>query len=204
MAWFESIPGTGLVTMAWGHPFPNTADDVLANLSVVLDEAALNDRPDFVYAHVLSPHFPFELDASCERHQMFDKDNTYVGQVRCVNDMVLEALDGSIDDAVVIVTGDHGSIDDRGVLDGDPADWDEIDIRQRLGVFSAVKLAPGCTRPDDDATLAVIFHLAAVCALGTEPNPPAERTFIVEGIPTDADGVREIDLEELRSTSSGQ
>lgn len=204
-AWLQSNPYVGLVTWSFGHPFPNSANDILGSLRSVVEGAATNDRPDFVYAHVLSPHIPWEMDASCQRHQMFAEGNTYVGQVQCVNRLVLEALAGSVDDAVVIVTGDHGTVDDRSVLDGDPGNWTWTDIRQRLGVFSAVKLAPECSKPDDDATLAVIFHLAAACALGVEPDPPVERTFIVEGIPTDADGVLEIDLDELRrSTSSNE
>ena len=203
-AWFQSNPYVGLATWSLGHPFPNTAEDILGTLETVVEEAAANDQPDFVYAHVLSPHIPLELDESCQRHQMFDENNTYVGQVRCVNQLVTAALAGSVEDAVVIVTGDHGAIDDRSVLDGDPTLWTQTDIRQRLGVFSAVKLTPECARPSDDATLAVIFHLAAACALGVEPDPPPERTFIVEGVPTDADGVMEIDLDELRSTTASQ
>lgn len=200
-AWLQSNPYVGLVTWSLGHPFPNTADDILGTLGSVVEEAASNNQPDYIYAHVLSPHIPLELDGSCQRHQMFDKDNTYVGQLRCVNGLVVEALAGSVDEAIVIITGDHGAVDDRGVLDGDPAKWTRTDIRQRLGVFSAVKLAPECSRPSDHATLVVIFHLAAACALGVEPDPPDERTFIVQGIPTDADGVLEIDLDEMRSTS---
>lgn len=204
MAWLQSNPYVGLVTWSLGHPFPNTADDILGTLGSVVEEAATNNQPDYIYAHVLSPHIPLELDSSCQQHQMFDKNNSYVGQVACVNRLVAEALAGHVDDAVVIVTGDHGTVDDRGVLDGDPAEWTRTDIRQRLGVFSAIKLAPECSQPSDDATLAVIFHLAAACALGVEPDPPVERTFIVEGIPTDADGVLEIDLDELRSKSANQ
>ncbi|MDH4280955.1 MAG: LTA synthase family protein [Acidimicrobiia bacterium] len=200
--WLQSNPYVGLVTWSLGHPFPNTADDILGSLQAVVEEASTNSQPDFVYAHVLSPHIPLELDSSCDRHQMFAETNTYIGQIQCVNGLVLEALAGSVDEAVVVVTGDHGTVDDRSVLDGDPANWTQVDIKQRLGVFSAVKLAPECSTPSDDATLVTIFHLAAACALGVEPDPPVERTFIVEGIPTDANGILEIDLDELRSTST--
>lgn len=201
MAWLQLDTYLGFVTTTYGHPFPRQADEALGRLRSVLEDTSTNDDPDLVFAHVLAPHFPYTLDADCEQATPLGGSEHYPAQIQCINDLVLEALDGVVDDTVVVVTGDHGWIDVEDLIR--PADeWSPDEIDQRLRVFSAAKLGQDCAPPADDATLAVIMHHALACALGLQPEPPVDRAFLVETFPLESSGVIEVDMATLREPSN--
>ncbi|MGB0618152.1 MAG: hypothetical protein ACPGVZ_01675 [Myxococcota bacterium] len=100
-----------------------------------LEDAVVNGPSDGTYfAHVILPHSPYVVDANCamlpaplswkSHTPRFEKDNTaeerieryrlYWGQARCAMQLfagLLERLEakGRLDDATILVQGDHGS-----------------------------------------------------------------------------------------------
>jgi hypothetical protein len=145
----------------FGHAF---ALNGLRSLEGLAEEAATErSAPRFVFGHVLLPHPPITVDASCTVRpepqpggpavgarfligtpELDGRRAGYVEQVECVNDEILRFLDELDDDAVVFITGDHGP-DSFGQMKLAPDDWTEADIRERLAVLSAYRLPSGCS-----------------------------------------------------------
>jgi hypothetical protein len=143
-----------------GHAF---ALNGLRSLENLIEEATTDrDTPRFVLGHVLLPHPPLTLDATCavrpepqpggpavgarflaDTRQLDGRRAGYVEQVECVNERILRFLDALDEDAVVFITGDHGP-DSFGQMKLAPGEWTEADIKERLSVFSAYRLPPGC------------------------------------------------------------
>jgi len=89
--------------------------EVLANIT----EAARSSdqRPMFVYAHLLAPHPPFVIDSTGREIHFFSQSqnnaNTaaYVEQVKGLNKLVFSTVGDILDispEAIIIVMGDHG------------------------------------------------------------------------------------------------
>ncbi len=186
--WFRGV-GTGGGSV--------TAD----RLAETIDVAAGNTQPDFVFAHL----------THCDTGGRDAALGDVVARAACNNRLILAALDRSdngsnvdpLHHTVVVIAGTNGfEVEDD--LGDNPAGWPRSGIRRRLGVFAAVKLAPGCQPPPGDGTVAVIVHHGLACALGVEPDPMAERAVVVKGDPIDPDGELEVNLNVLRSDLSGQ
>lgn len=174
-----------------GHPYPSTALSVLETLPGVVAEAAANDRPDFIMAHVLSPHAPLFLTADCQNRFVYGlgglnvgtpdmpttvkraRAEAYANQASCVGKHLLaiaEAIKGT--DMVVLVTGDHGS-DFDGQTWFPLKDWTQAQIKERFSVFAAVRSPGSCgTVPD---SLVNLGRYAAGCALGLKLPYLADR-----------------------------
>lgn len=157
-----------------------------------------NDTPDFVFAHLRGCD-PEEADALVE----------VVANTVCRNRRLVSALDrpGSgtnpTIDAIVAIAGTRGA-DIAGDLGDNPAAWPRSAVVRGLGVFSAVRLAPDCRPPPDDATVSVIVHHALACALDVDPNPPPEHAVVTSGDAVDPDRRLEVNLNVLRSDLSGR
>ena len=70
--------------------------------------------PVFVFAHLLFPHLPFVVDRNCRPLTRSSKGKyRYVGQVECVNRMVLELVTTLLRESdippVILLQGDHGT-----------------------------------------------------------------------------------------------
>lgn len=110
------------------HPYPVTALSVLDQLPAIVAEAASNGRPDFIMAHVVSPHAPYALTADCDIRERFEnvfisgalgsgfdgpdgeEREGYLSQVDCINThLVALAENPSSAGMSVLITGDHGS-----------------------------------------------------------------------------------------------
>ncbi len=113
--------------------------------------------PTFTFVHLLLPHAPYLLDAQCRplAHPIADdmqKDTPeqradYIGQVRCVDGLLLDAVTGLVQRSstppVILVVGDHGSgFSDLGFY-GHPERVPPAFIRERFGAFGAFHLPAG-------------------------------------------------------------
>lgn len=117
-------------------------------------------RPRFVFAHILSPHWPFVFDAQgnpiypdirynlaadypdWEAPTMDEYVTGYRGQVQAVNGFMLETLDAIIaraPDTVIILQGDHGP---RAQTTTGNVESFEQAAREELGILNAYRL-PG-------------------------------------------------------------
>jgi hypothetical protein len=95
-----------------------------------LETMEFGDTPHFVFAHILSPHWPFVFDANGDavyptvRYRLDahfiswesptpDEFTTgYAKQIHAVNTMTLSALDGLLEktpNTIIILQGDHGT-----------------------------------------------------------------------------------------------
>lgn len=125
-----------LMTDLWRERISRAFADVRAISRADVDE------PRFVYAHVMTPHAPFVFNAdgsaakppACYPEACRLDDATvqdlhlsraeiaalYTAQVRAINPMILETIDAILadsDDAVIVLTADHGSRIDADDLD---------------------------------------------------------------------------------------
>ena len=131
------------------------------------ESIAEDGAPSFVFAHVLAPHPPFLLDASCrivysnERAGVTfnranippsEREEYLVAQMSCIRDFVVE-LSGRVgEDSVFVVVSDHGT-DRRNQLITDPAVWGHDATVERMSVFlatteSACRVADGVLLPN--------------------------------------------------------
>lgn len=125
-------------------------------LRAIADDPA----PTFTFAHVLLPHVPYLLDAECRplAHPVPDdmeadtpeQRTDYIGQVRCVDRLVLELVTGllrrSSPEPIILVVGDHGSrFADVGFY-AHPGRVSPAFIRERFGAFGAFYLPAGGDR----------------------------------------------------------
>lgn len=122
-----------------------------------LRDVPADPAPTFTFVHILLPHAPYLLDAQCRplAHPITDDMQAdtpeqradYVGQVRCVDRLVLEAVTAlvrrSSTPPVILLVGDHGSgfsdLDFYGNPDRVPLAF----IRERFGAFGAFHLPAG-------------------------------------------------------------
>jgi hypothetical protein len=122
-----------------------------------LREIPANPAPTFTFAHLLLPHIPYLLDASCRPLEHSIPDNLeadtpeqradYIGQVQCVDRLVLDLvttlLRRSSTPPVILVAGDHGPrFADVGFY-GHPESVSTAFIRERFGAFGAFYLPAG-------------------------------------------------------------
>jgi hypothetical protein len=140
-------------------PFNSVSADHLHSLSDWLTTAGESSEPQFVFAHILLPHAPLLLNADCSAESTSElswwnaeggepralRRQNYIQQLRCVNALVLEAIDALISaqpEAIVMITGDHGpasTLDVNLPLD----DLEDHTIQERMKILSAYRL-PGC------------------------------------------------------------
>lgn len=177
----------------------------------------VNDEiPDFVFVHVLAPHPPLLLDSDCEvvaDHGLaglslnivgMDADTAqarldgYVAQVQCVNRFVRnlsEAVSGS--DALVFVTGDHGS-DAFSQLATLPDQWSDFQVLERASVFLAINTPPGCENASSLVSVALFRSLVScVGDLGLEPIE--EKSYLLSLDNDQPANMRNLDTEEIEA-----
>jgi hypothetical protein len=148
-----------LVAPVQPHPFSSVSVDHLDALPEIVETQRTQGVPRLTVAHILLPHQPLLLDADCNRHTGTDREELgvsdpndieprlgyYVEQMRCTNDMVVDALTeifNSRENTLVMITGDHGSDSTR--VEGVSTKWTDPEIVEPMSILSAYRL-PGCT-----------------------------------------------------------
>jgi hypothetical protein len=129
---------------------PWDGDFVRRTLDGVSRLPALKE-PVFAFAHVLSPHSPFAFDRHCKTPRRFVEGRRsaeqYVGQLQCLNGMVLAMVTRLIRDSdvppIILLQGDHGS-GLRGFKHAQAVgEVAPLAARERLGAFGAYYLPDG-------------------------------------------------------------
>ncbi len=142
----------------FGHSFSYNG---LRALDSLIELEADEDRGGrLTFTHVVLPHPPLLVDASCSVSFEFELAGQGVGrpgiprdllqkrrlaysdQVTCVNDRLLTFVSELEPDDVVVIFGDHGP-DSLGQLFVAPDEWSDQQIRERMAIFAAIRL-PGC------------------------------------------------------------
>lgn len=165
----------------------HTMDWLVEGVDIVRDD----QRPSFVFAHLVVPHPPFFLDESCEMVIARDRDGfffPYPGvdlehreryfteQVACVDSFV-ERLVDTIDPAdVVVLTADHGT--GRAAQMGtDPEEWTLAAVQERMNPFVAVRY-PGECAIDDPLVLPNLMRNVLSCLSDESLGGVPDRMFI--------------------------
>jgi hypothetical protein len=150
-------------------------------------------EPVFAFVHVLSPHSPFVFDPQCalppRRSQARKKLQQYVGQLPCLNRMVLATVAHLIRDSdvppIILLQGDHGSAT-RGFTQARAVDdLTPLAAWERLGAFGAYYLPGGGAQAFGDSVTVVnvmgnVLRYYFGAAL---PREPDERYLSVEDAP---------------------
>ncbi|MCB1259270.1 MAG: sulfatase-like hydrolase/transferase [Acidimicrobiales bacterium] len=148
-------------------------------------------EPYFLFAHVMSPHFPYRFDASCAVRDRFivaellsfdERKAAYVNDVRCLNDRVERALEQIVADdpgAVVIVQSDHGSALFAN-WDRSPGAWSEAAIADRFAVLQAIRLPAHCPAAGD-VDLVNTFRVVFSCIEDQPVDLLPHRAFLWMG-----------------------
>jgi hypothetical protein len=150
-------------------------------------------EPVFAFIHVLSPHAPFVFDPQCglppRRSQGRRKLQQYVGQLPCLNRMVLATVSRLIRDSdvppIILLQGDHGSAT-RGFTQVHAVDdLTPLAAWERLGAFGAYYLPGGGAQAFGDSVTVVnvmgnVLRYYFGAAL---PREPDDRYLSVEDAP---------------------
>jgi hypothetical protein len=158
--------------------------DQLRNWRATVDP--VGDAPYFAYFHLVLPHPPLYLDASCQPRveqelggQLMggpgippglaeSRKAAYVEQLICANATLAAFIDQLDGDEIVVLASDHGP-DSYGTLDSDPVTWTADQLRERLATLAAIRLPRGCENPGDENMQAVnMFRIVLGCIQGTE------------------------------------
>lgn len=195
----------GFVT---GTSFSRGAIHTIEWLQNDLEAYLSNDRPEYIYVHMLAPHPPLFLNSSCEGERNAelggfsitypgrpDSENqvrrdAYVSQVECVNGVILDVADMVMEwGANLVFLGDHGP-DGQAQLYTNGGDWTESQIAERLGTFAAV-YTPDC--PVELAT-SIVDLLPPVlrCLGGPSIEERIPRAFVAR---RDAEGTHVVETD---------
>jgi hypothetical protein len=170
-------------------PLPVPYGDPLTFADGLVDPALEVEAPFFAFQHILSPHYPYRYREDCTaRTRPLDARRTthdqriehYRAQVRCLNDLVIQAVDRIVErdpSAVIIVQSDHGS-DLTVTRDLDPDDWTPAQVTERFGVFDAMRLPADCDTEIEGQPLVNTFRIVFGCIEGTEPELLDYRGFL--------------------------
>jgi len=199
-----------------GSAFTNGARHAMASTLENIDTIVGNGTPDFLFVHVLAPHPPLFLDPECDivpdDRRMSGKYAEvtglapeaaearllgYADQVRCVNGFMRRlAQSVARSDAVVFVSGDHGS-DAMSQLATAPDQWSEPQMLDRMSTFLAVKAPPECDTRTSPVTVAVLRSLVS-CVGDLDLDPIDSQAFVVSRAEVDGRPA------EMRPLDAGQ
>jgi hypothetical protein len=187
----RDLPG-----LEYGMAFARGAADNLRNLDTHLGPYLSNGVPDFIYLHLLAPHPPFFLTATCDLEpsiemsgfavgvpgqsdaQRLRRNTGYVNQIECVNQHLAQAAN-RIDEseAVGLFFGDHGP-DQAAQLFTYADQWTEEQKRERLGILFAAHHS-GCDYRSVTSLVNVGRRLVACLSGSSLPDLP-DRFFDVD------------------------
>jgi hypothetical protein len=171
----------GVIPLPIPYADPLTMADGLA--------AAEVEEPFFAWQHILVPHEPFRFRSDCTaravplpRRSVAAEDlfATYGDQIRCLDEMLLEAIDRIVardPTAVIILQSDHGS-DFMFSWQTEVDELSDAALQERYSVLNAIRLPDGCPVDIEGEPLVNTFRIVFACIEGTEPDLLEYRGFV--------------------------
>ena len=203
----------------YGHGFTQGS---LASMEWLRENArrlSENATPDVVFSHLLIPHPPTFLDASCElrvsdlyaspllmhisdsEDDVHQRKAAYLEQVECANRFLSDFINLVGAKASIVISGDHGP-ESQGQTFTDPSAWSDSQITERLNAFLAIRTGLSCDLPSPILLPNVLRQLVA-CGTHTEVDDLPDRLFTV--VELDAPAlVYEIATDRVASLIHGQ
>jgi hypothetical protein len=175
----ESSVFIGIAEQLWGS---YEALNTMVAVNHLLQLGVFDDGShDFVYAHMMLPHFPQVVDETCRIVPVGSRGETTAdirAQMACVDSILIDLV-GSFDQSTaVVIAGDHGT-ETLGQQEKSGEHWTDDDVAERLGAFLAYRLPAGCSTP---AAPTNIEAMRALVACATEFAPPADKPKFVVGL----------------------
>lgn len=147
-----------------------------------------SEQPFFLMAHILSPHWPYRYDQTCElrdrplsHHGLHraERIDAYTNEIRCVNLSLYRAVERIVDTdpaAYVVIQSDHGSdiLTDWSLPS---VEWSPAQVEERLSAFSAMRL-PGCGLDPGRQDLVNTFRVVFACLENRPPSLLEYRGFL--------------------------
>ncbi len=108
------------------------------------------DGPNFIFAHILLPHDPFVFDPDCrpvdpDYQKDLSRDEKYVDQLICVNQLIKEKVDyilqNSAVEPIIIIQADEGPFP-KAVWSGEKSygELNAEEIEEKFGILNAYYL----------------------------------------------------------------
>jgi hypothetical protein len=169
----------------WDGDFVRRTLDGVARLPSV-------KQPVFAFAHVLSPHFPYVLDAACRTPPRFPvrpARTAYVAQLQCLNRMVLDMVGRLIRQSdvppVILLQGDHGSTMLGFATARTAEQVSAPEAWERFGAFGAYYLPDGGAAAFGDTVTVVnvLGHVLRTYVGARLPREPDTQYLSVERAP---------------------
>jgi hypothetical protein len=181
---FLATTPVGRMLMRWMDDWRDSITPLVHNL----DRLKASSRPMFVFAHHLSPHPPFTLNASCEHRLSWaagfgvptqnDREG-YFESLRCVNRSVEVLIDHIIardPGALIVIQGDHGpGLKIR--WEAPMSTWTDEEIAERASYLNLVR-APDACAPAQAMGQVNTARFVLSCIEGRPPDYLPERTFL--------------------------
>jgi hypothetical protein len=159
LAEFNSTFYTSTIFVAFMSPSIEmiTGPQLLANMSHIQEVAHL-PGPKFVFAHILSPHPPYQFNANGGKPPEppsgvllnWGNHDAYVGQIKYLNGLVLRTVDRIVAESphlpIIVIQGDHGpSLVDHTLAVPWNKTWTPDLLNMRSGILNAL-LVPNETK----------------------------------------------------------
>jgi hypothetical protein len=162
----------------------------VSDLTDKLPEVREHGEPFFLYAHILAPHPPIRFRRDCSikmaAPDLLDWDPSekpaFLEQLVCVNSEAIDLV-GKIarsdPKAIIVLQSDHGTAF-RGQFKKPFDAWDRLDLKERFGALSAIRMPAPCS---DDARGSVdlvnTFSRVLSCISGSVLPDKSARLFVV-------------------------
>jgi hypothetical protein len=178
---------TNLVEKNVAHPYVAGG---LSSLDALVEHGRFNDSGrDFVFAHLVLPHPPLQLDSECNlvidprlAGQLLGvqgmnaatrdfREDGFRQQRACLNERLLSLISDLPASTNIVITADHGT-DFRGQMEKEPKDWSPADIKERFEIFHAARLPDSC-ETSSERDLVNLIRAEVACLTG-EPLTPID------------------------------
>ena len=142
-----------------GHAFTLGTQKTMDWLTGNARRISSDDRPSFVFAHLIAPHPAFFMDRTCSTEAELARSGKsfylagvenevrevyFAEQTECVDAFMIELADLTNSETVLIFTGDHGT-DRRDQLSTPPNEWGREGTVERMNVMVASRTGAGCS-----------------------------------------------------------
>ena len=180
-----------IVNNAKGHAFTTGTKATMDWQAANSKRISSDSTPSFVFAHLVAPHPPFMLDATCSTVVERDRagiqfyqsgidrstrETLFVDQMTCINSFRIELADLIEPDDVVIFVGDHGT-DRRNQLETPAGEWSHQGVVERMNVLAALRTGNGCNI-EDNVVIPNLMRRVLSCFASSQLDEVASRIFI--------------------------
>ncbi len=147
---------------------------------------AAAEEPVFAFAHVMAPHWPYVFDESCEPPslaQRTDHTEGYLGQLQCVNSMVLDVVGRLLRESerppVILIQSDHGTASLKFNNEPSVKHVGDEAARERFGAFGAYYLPDsGAAAFGDSVTVVNVLGNVLRYYFGAELPPEPDDHYL--------------------------